>query len=148
MQKRQANKNPRKRTQEQEPNKRGSTEKTEDKDPLRLKRLPLDALPLDLLGCADLLVEFWAVKKGTRSTPVFNRVANKLLSWTPAERQEALERAIASGWGDVFQPQPKGAGKPAWAPPEFKHPAAREFRNGRFVDDEPPVTNPILKDLF
>ena len=61
-------------------------------------------MPDDLLDCQQLLPEFWAVKKGTRSEGVWNRVCNKLRQWTPEQRREALERAIASGWGDVFDP--------------------------------------------
>ena len=79
------------------------------KDPFRLKRLPSDAVPADLLGCADLIAEFWGCKKGTRSEPVFNRICNKLKQWTPEQRQDALERAIAAGWGDVFEPRPQAA---------------------------------------
>jgi len=87
------------------PNKGGRSEK----DPFRLKRLPSDAVPADLLGCGDLIAEFWGCKKGTRSERVFNRICNKLKQWTPEQRQEALERAIAAGWGDVFEPRPQAA---------------------------------------
>lgn len=95
------NKNPLTKT----PNKGGRSEK----DPFRLKRLPSDAVPVDLLGCADLIAEFWGCKKGTRSERVFNRICNKLKQWTPEQRQDALERAIAAGWGDVFEPRPQAA---------------------------------------
>jgi len=87
------------------PNKGGRSKK----DPFGLKRLPSDAVPADLLGCADLIAEFWGCKKGTRSEPVFNRICNKLKQWTPEQCQEALERAIAAGWGDVFEPRPQAA---------------------------------------
>lgn len=63
-----------------------------------------DLVPADLLDCQQLLPEFWASKKGTRSEGVWNRVCGKLRTWTPTQRREALERAIASGWGDVFEP--------------------------------------------
>jgi len=116
-------------------------------DPFRLKRLPPDAVPLELLECADLLTEFWAVKKGTRSTPVFSRVCNKLMAWSASERQEALERAISSGWGDVFQPQAQQPSRAPWAPPETRHPASRVFTAAHGFDDEP-VTNPILKGVL
>lgn len=126
----------------------GGKGKTKAKpDPFRLKQLPPEAVPLELLDCADLLTEFWAVKKGTRSTPVFKRVCRKLLAWTASERQEALERAISSGWGDVFQPQAQAASRPSWAPPETRHPASRVFTAARGFDDQP-VTNPVLKGMF
>ena len=51
-----------------------------------------------------MLPEFWSAKKGTRSQKVFSRVCNKLRAWDTEQRREALERAIANGWGDVFEP--------------------------------------------
>ena len=83
------------------------------KDPNRLKALPTSSVPPDLADCSELLVEFWSVKKGTRSSQVLKRITNKLRQWTPQQRQEALERAIASGWGDVFQPKKQTAYSPA-----------------------------------
>lgn len=73
-------------------------------DPYKAKAISSDLVPSDLLDCQQLLPEFWAIKKGTRSEGVWNRVCGKLRGWTPEQRQEALERAIASGWGDVFEP--------------------------------------------
>jgi hypothetical protein len=77
------------------------------KDPFAAKKLPIEAIPPDLLDCQELLPEFWEVKKGVRSQRVFNRVCANLRQWTPEARRQALESAIASKWGDVFQP--KGA---------------------------------------
>jgi len=88
--------------------------------------LPSHAVPDDLAACADLLGEFWGCKKGTRSERVFNRICNKLRQWTPEQRQEALERAISAGWGDVFQPSPQRAYSAAtatmreWTPEQWK----------------------------
>ena len=61
-------------------------------------------IPEELLDCQQLLTEFWSCKKGTRSQAVFTRVCNKLRAWDAEQRREALERAIASGWGDIFEP--------------------------------------------
>jgi len=80
------------------------------RDAYSVKAISPELIPDDLLDCQQLLPEFWAVKKGTRSEGVWNRVCNKLRQWTPEQRREALERAIASGWGDVFEPP---AAKPA-----------------------------------
>ena len=80
------------------------------RDAYSAKAIDADLVPDDLLDCQQLLPEFWAVKKGTRSEGVWNRVCGKLRGWTPEQRREALERAIASGWGDVFEPP---AAKPA-----------------------------------
>ena len=96
------NKNPGTKT----PN-RGKTAETplEKKDPLRLKRLPEEAVPTDLADCAELLAEFWACKKGTRSARVFTRVCNKLRAWSPEDRKRSIESSINNGWGDVFEPR-------------------------------------------
>lgn len=104
------NKNPRTRT----PNRGESSETTpEKKDPLRLKRLPAEAVPADLADCAELLAEFWACKKGTRSTRVFTRVCNKLRAWSPEDRKRSIESSINNGWGDVFEPRRQAATAPA-----------------------------------
>lgn len=74
------------------------------RDPYRGRVISVELVPDDLLDCQQLLPEFWSVKKGTRSESVWNRVCGKLRGWTPEQRREALERAIAGGWGDVFEP--------------------------------------------
>ena len=111
----------------QEPiNKNPNKGADQKKDPFRLKHLPSHAVPDDLAACGDLLAEFWGCKKGTRSERVFNRICNKLRQWTPEQRQEALERAISAGWGDVFQPSPQRAHSAAtatmreWTPEQWK----------------------------
>ena len=77
------------------------------RDPYRGRAISVELVPDDLLDCQQLLPEFWSVKKGTRSESVWNRVCGKLRGWTPEQRREALERAIAGGWGDVFEPGPQ-----------------------------------------
>ena len=134
------NKNPRTKTQ------KGASAENGNKDLNRLKKLPASSIPGDLSGCGDLLIEFWSVKKGVRSTPVLNRICKKLLSMTPQQRQEALERAIASGWGDVFPPRKQAGFSPAQEP-QHNHPAHRVFTADRGFDDQP-TTNPVLKDFF
>ena len=79
------------------------------KDPFSGRQLPENAIPDDLLDCQQLLREFWAGKKGGRTDSIFNRVCNKLRTWPPEMRREALERAINSGWGDVYEPAPSKA---------------------------------------
>ena len=85
-------------------NKTTTRVRAREADPFKAKVISADLVPVDLLDCQQLLPEFWAVKKGTRSEGVWNRVCGKLRGWTPEQRREALERAIASGWGDVFDP--------------------------------------------
>lgn len=84
--------------------KKAKTKKT--KDVFSARVISPDLIPADLLDCQQLLPEWWTVKKGVRSEGVWNRVCGKLRGWTPEQRREALERAIASGWGDVFEPKP------------------------------------------
>lgn len=83
------------------------------RDPYAVKGISPDLVPDDLLDCQQLLPEFWAAKKGTRSQGVWNRVCGKLRGWTPEQRREALERAITNGWGDVFEPQPQPVARTA-----------------------------------
>ena len=80
------------------------TKPQKPKDAFSARVVSPDLIPADLLDCQQLLPEWWAVKKGVRSEGVWNRVCGKLRGWTPELRREALERAIASGWGDVFEP--------------------------------------------
>ena len=85
-------------------------------DPLRLKQLPPDAVPLELLEHADLLAEYWAGKKGARSTPVFNRICRKLTGWPPEDRTTSLEAAIAGCWADLHHKAPEAAPGPSARP--------------------------------
>ena len=133
------NKNPRSKTQ-------GASAENGNKDPNRLKKLPASSVPGDLTGCGDLLIEFWSVKKGVRSTSVLNRICKKLRQWSLEDRRTALEAAITSGWGDVFAPR-KQAGYNPVQESEHKHPAHRVFTADRGFDDQP-ATNPVLKDFF
>ena len=140
-----------KTTYEQEPINKNPGTKTQKaqappKDPNRTKKLPLASIPFELDDCADLLVEFWAVKKGTRSSSVLKRITNKLLQWPSEARRSALERSIASGWGDVFEPRAK-ASHGASQEPLTKHPASRIFTADQGFIDEP-CQNPVLQNLF
>lgn len=115
------------------------------RDSFSRKQLPPGCVPDDLADCIQLLEEFWFVKKGTRSERAWNRLINKLRTFSEKDRLEALQAACNAGWADVYEPKPPLInGKPAQ--PELKHPAAREFRGGRFVDE--PTTNPALENLF
>ena len=78
--------------------------RAKSKDPFSSRQLPSNAIPNDLLDCQQLIEEFWSGKKGSRSTSIFSRICNKLRTWPPEIRREALERAINSGWGDVYEP--------------------------------------------
>ena len=84
------------------------------KDAYASKHLPESIqVPDAIVDCDQLLREYWSVKRGTRSERVWNRLCNKLATWTPADRRSALEAAIASGWADVYEPKPdRPAAKP------------------------------------
>ena len=77
------------------------------KDAYASKNLPESIqVPDAIVDCDQLLREYWAAKKGTRSESVWNRICNKLAAWTPSDRRKALEAAINSGWADVYEPKP------------------------------------------
>ena len=85
-----------------------------------------DLIPDDLKDYADLLVEWWPIrkKKGASCTQsVANRIFNTLRSFPSQDRKEALEKAISNGWKDIY-PLKKG-----YKPEEQKnnHPASRVF---------------------
>lgn len=132
----------------QEPKKKGGVGGKKNCDPFSKRVISEDLVPAEISDCAALIVEFWAVKKGTRSERVWNRICDKLRGWPSTQRHEALHRAIAAGWGDVFEPPVPRSASPNQPPEPSRHPAGRLFQNGRFVDEESPTTNPVLSGLF
>ena len=85
-----------------------------------------DLIPDDLKDYADLLVEWWPIRKqkgGSCTTSVANRIFKTLRSFPSQDRKEALEKAISNGWKDIY-PVKKG-----YKPEEQKnnHPASRVF---------------------
>jgi hypothetical protein len=64
--------------------------------------------------------------------------------------RQQIELAINGKWKGITEANytrflPKGNTP---TQPESKHPSAREFRNGRFVDEAPPATGAVLDGLF
>jgi len=85
-----------------------------------------DVIPDDLKEYADLLIEWWPIrkKKGASCTlKVANRIFKTLRSFPSQDRKEALEKAITAGWKDIY-PLKKGY-KPE--EPKNNHPASRVF---------------------
>ena len=83
-----------------------------------------DLIPDDLKEYADLLVEWWPIRKqkgGSCTTSVANRIFKTLRSFPSQDRKEALEKAISNGWKDVF-PLKKGykPEEPQFKPKYFK----------------------------
>ena len=63
-------------------------------------------IPGDLKEYADLIVEWWAVRhrnKATCSTSVSERIFKKLRTFPPQGKKNALEKAIAGGWKDIYE---------------------------------------------
>ena len=63
--------------------------------------------------------------------------------------EDTVAAALASGWRGIREsyailPKPASRNQP---PEPSRHPAAREFRNGKFVDEEEP-RNPMLAGLM
>ena len=85
-----------------------------------------DLIPDDLKEYADLLVEWWTIRKqkgGSCTTSVANRIFKTLRSFPSQDRKEALEKAITSGWKDIY-PLKKG-----YKPEEPKnHPNQKVFK--------------------
>ena len=65
-----------------------------------------DLIPDDLKDCADLIEEWWPIRKqkgAINSTKVANRIFDKLRSFPSQDRKKALENAITAGWKDIYE---------------------------------------------
>jgi len=95
-------------------------------DPFSFNTIIADLIPDDLKDYADLLIEWWPIRKqkgGVCSTKVANRIFDTLRSFPSQDRKEALEKAISNGWKDIF-PLKKG-----YKPEEPKnHPNQKVFK--------------------
>jgi hypothetical protein len=99
------------------------------------KRLDPEVIPAELQDCSDQIIEFWAVKKGTRSEGAATRLFNKLRVFTPDQRIKALHEATDAGWSTVYEPKassPTQSRHNHQAEPEFKHPAHQVFTAADF----------------
>ena len=103
------------------------------KDPFSKKTITKDLIPDDLKDnphLGELLIDFWHVKKGTRSERAFNGLVTKLRAMTPLDQIKALQEAYNGGWATVYQPKPDTPPQGKWQQPEpeMKHPAYRDAR--------------------
>jgi hypothetical protein len=99
------------------------------------KRLDPEVIPAELQDCSDQIIEFWAVKKGTRSEGAATRLFNKLRVMGPSARIAALHAATDAGWSTVYEPKtdtPTQSRHNHQAEPEFKHPAHQVFTAADF----------------
>ena len=120
----------------QELNRAQESSKTEPKkeaDPFRLKALKASLIPETLKEQTAEIVEFWKVKKGTRSEGAAKRLFSCLEGMTPADRVEALHRATDSGWATVFVPK---TNTPAHAQAETAHPSQLSWEENQRRDLE------------
>ena len=95
-------------------------------DPFSGSHITADLIPDDLKDYADLLIEWWPIRKqkgGSCTESVANRIFKTLRSFPSQDRKEALEKAITGGWKDIY-PLKKGY-KPE--EPKNNHPASRVF---------------------
>ena len=101
-----------------------SKRKSVASDPFSYYIINQDVIPDDLKEYADLLIEWWPIrkKKGASCTQsVANRIFNTLRSFPSQDRKEALEKAISNGWKDIY-PVKKGykPEEPQFKPKYFK----------------------------
>ena len=95
-------------------------------DPFSGSTITADLIPDDLKDYADLLIEWWPIRKqkgGSCTQSVANRIFKTLRSFPSQDRKEALEKAITGGWKDIYPL------KKSYKPEEQKnnHPASRVF---------------------
>jgi hypothetical protein len=74
-------------------------------DPYSSRTLRSDLIPEDLAHASDDIIDFWSVKKGTRSQNAASRLFERLRSMTPTDQQEALHAAYDAQWATVYPPQ-------------------------------------------
>ena len=108
-----------------------SKRKSVASDPFSYYIINPDVIPDDLKEYADLLIEWWPIrkKKGASCTlKVANRIFDTLRSFPSQDRKEALEKAITAGWKDIY-PLKKGykPEEPQFKPKYFK--ASESMRN-------------------
>ena len=116
------------------------------------------SVPDDLCDYKTDLLAYWREDKGGKKSEA---AARTLINGCRAIRdrygdkvlRDQIELARGYGWENITLRNyeahglPKGKGNTP-AQPEHKHPAARVFQGGRFVDEDSPATNPALEGLF
>ena len=100
-------------------------------------------IPKSLEFCKDLIVKFWAVKKGFHTEDAFKLlIGTKGLAGIYTNHGQSavldqLEEGIANKWQSITLKNYEAFGRPQKADnePVTGHPAGRLFKNGRFVDE-------------
>ena len=99
---------------------------TDGSDPFSSAIISVNMIPGDLKEYADLIVEWWAVRhrnRATCSTSVSERIFKKLRTFPPQGKKNALEKAIAGGWKDIYEIKESKFTEE----PKNNHPASRVF---------------------
>ena len=99
---------------------------TDGSDPFASSVISVNMIPGDLKEYADLIVEWWAIRyrnKATCSTSVSDRIFKKLRTFPPQGKKNALEKAIAGGWKDIYEIKESKFTEE----PKNNHPAQRVF---------------------
>ena len=99
---------------------------TNGSDPFSSAVISVNMIPGDLKEYADLIVEWWAIRhrnKATCSTSVSERIFKKLRTFPPQGKKNALEKAIAGGWKDIYEIKESKFTEE----PKNNHPASRVF---------------------
>ena len=99
---------------------------TDGSDPFASSVISPNMIPGDLKEYADLIVEWWAVRhrnKATCSKSVSERIFKKLRTFPPQGKKNALEKAIAGGWKDIYEIKESKFTEE----PKNNHPASRVF---------------------
>ena len=112
---------------------------TNGSDPFSSAVISVNMIPGDLKEYADLIVEWWAVRhrnKATCSTSVSERIFKKLRTFPPQGKKNALEKAIAGGWKDIYEIKESKFAKDEQVAPKPKY----------FKASENPMP-PTLKEL-
>ena len=95
-------------------------------DPFASSIISTNMIPEDLKEYADLILEWWAIRhrnKATCSTSVSERIFKKLRTFPPQGKKNALEKAIAGGWKDIYEIKESKFTEE----PKNNHPAQRVF---------------------
>ena len=100
------------------------------KDPWAAKRVNPALVPEDLTDVAENFVEWWSVrnKGAVRSESVAHREFAKLRAWDKKDRAKALQKAIASGWKQLYEPKDLRPTQGQYSASEAPHPASKVFK--------------------
>ena len=98
-------------------------------DPFRFKSIKADLVPEDLTASAELFCEWWSArgKGAVRSNKVAEREFEKLRAFKDTDRAAALQKAIAGGWKQLYEPKDLNTFNTP-TEPVSNHPAHKVFK--------------------